>query len=97
MRTVVGTYSPIIVVDWLVPGRNLFLAIQVLGIACFVFIVSRRIVPLLRCFEPKQIRALIAPSLASEGSSNFGSDNGSIPGTALRVRSTLLSSSVSFF
>ena len=44
----VGTYSPINVVDWLVPGRNLFLAIQVLGITCFVFIVSKRMVPLLR-------------------------------------------------
>ena len=44
----VGTYSPIDVVDWLMPGRNLFLAIQVAGIACFLYIVSKRMVPLVR-------------------------------------------------
>jgi hypothetical protein len=46
--TVVGTYSPANVSDWLVPGRNLFQALQVLGIACFIYIVSRRMVPLFR-------------------------------------------------
>jgi Fe-S oxidoreductase len=45
---VVGIYSPNNVVDWLVPGRNLFLAIHVLGIACFFYIVAMRLVPLLR-------------------------------------------------
>lgn len=40
--------SPQNVVNWLVPGRDLFLAIQVLGIACFVYIVAKRLVPLLR-------------------------------------------------
>ena len=44
----VGIYSPHNVVDWLVPGRNLFLAIHVLGIACFFYIVAMRMVPLLR-------------------------------------------------
>ena len=43
-----GIYSPHNVVDWLVPGRNLFLTLHILGIACFFYIVSMRIVPLLR-------------------------------------------------
>lgn len=34
--------------NWLIPGRNLFLAIHVLGIGCFVYIVVRRLVPLLQ-------------------------------------------------
>src|SRR5579872_1825472 len=33
---------------WLVPGRNLFLTIHVLGISSFIYIVARRLVPLLR-------------------------------------------------
>jgi len=45
---VVGTYSPAQIADWLVPGRNLFLTIHVLGVACFVYIVAKRLVPLLR-------------------------------------------------
>jgi Fe-S oxidoreductase len=45
---VVGIYSPQYVVDWLVPGRELFLALHVLGVACFIYIVSKRLVPLLR-------------------------------------------------
>ena len=44
----VGIYSPSYVADWLVPGRNLFAAIHVLGIACFIYIVSKRMVPLVR-------------------------------------------------
>ncbi len=44
----VGTYSPQLIADWLVPGRNLFLAIHVLGVVCFMYIVSKRLVPLLR-------------------------------------------------
>lgn len=44
----VGIYSPQYVVDWLVPGRELFLALHVLGVACFIYIVSKRLVPLLR-------------------------------------------------
>jgi Fe-S oxidoreductase len=36
------------VTDWLASGRNLFLAIHVLGVACFAYIVARRLVPLLR-------------------------------------------------
>jgi Fe-S oxidoreductase len=40
--------SPQDVVNWLVPGRELFLALHVLGVACFFYIVARRLVPLLR-------------------------------------------------
>jgi Fe-S oxidoreductase len=45
---VVGNYSPARIADWLIPGRNLFLAIHVLGIACFSYIVAKRLIPLLR-------------------------------------------------
>ncbi|MFZ1142149.1 MAG: electron transfer flavoprotein, partial [Candidatus Sulfotelmatobacter sp.] len=48
MQTVVGIFSPQDVVDWLVPGRNLFLALHVLGVACFIYIVTKRLVPLIR-------------------------------------------------
>ena len=34
--------------SWLVPGRPLFLAIHNLGLVCFVYIVSKRLVPLVR-------------------------------------------------
>ena len=44
----VGTYSPAQITKWLIPGRNLFLTIHVLGVACFAYIVARRLVPLLR-------------------------------------------------
>ena len=40
--------SPQDVVNWLVPGRELFLALHVLGVACFVYIVSKRLLPLFR-------------------------------------------------
>ncbi len=40
--------SPQDVVNWLVPGRELFLALHVLGVACFAYIVWKRLVPLLR-------------------------------------------------
>jgi Fe-S oxidoreductase len=46
--TVVGTYSPAQIAEWLVPSRNLFLAVNVLGAACFIYIAARRFVPLLR-------------------------------------------------
>jgi Fe-S oxidoreductase len=36
------------VTSWLVGGRTLFLVIHILGIACFSYIVARRLVPLLR-------------------------------------------------
>jgi len=45
---VVGIFSPSLITDWLVPGRNLFLTIHVLGVACFSYIVAKRVVPLLR-------------------------------------------------
>ncbi|HEX2653590.1 MAG TPA: (Fe-S)-binding protein [Xanthobacteraceae bacterium] len=36
------------VTSWLVAGRTLFLVLHILGIACFAYIVARRLVPLLR-------------------------------------------------
>ena len=33
---------------WLIPGRTLFLCLHLLGLACFAFILARRLVPLLR-------------------------------------------------
>jgi len=45
---VVGIFSPSLIADWLVPGRNLFLTIHVLGISCFFYIVGKRLVPLFR-------------------------------------------------
>ena len=44
----VGNYSPAQITDWLVPGRDLFLTIHALGVACFVYIAAKRVVPLLR-------------------------------------------------
>jgi Fe-S oxidoreductase len=43
---VVGIHSPAQTADWLVRGQNLFLTIHALGIACFAYIVARRLVPL---------------------------------------------------
>lgn len=40
--------SPQDVVNWPVPGRELFLAPHVLGLACFAYIVWKRLVPLFR-------------------------------------------------
>jgi len=34
--------------SWLEPGRTLFLTVHVLGVACFAYIVARRMVPLVR-------------------------------------------------
>jgi Fe-S oxidoreductase len=45
---VVGIYSPVQITDSLVPSRNLFLTIHVLGIACFLYILAKRVAPLLR-------------------------------------------------
>jgi len=45
---VVGISSSAQITDWLVPGRTLFLAIHVLGVACFAYIVAKRLVPLVR-------------------------------------------------
>jgi Fe-S oxidoreductase len=45
---VVGIYLLAQLIDWLVPGRTLFLTIHVLGVACFAYIVARRLVPLTR-------------------------------------------------
>ncbi len=44
----VGTQSIEQVTSWLVPGRTLFLTIHVLGVACFAYIVAKRLVPLVR-------------------------------------------------
>jgi Fe-S oxidoreductase len=45
---VVGNYSPAQIEEWLVPGRNLFLTIHALGVGSFIYIVAKRLVPLLR-------------------------------------------------
>jgi len=45
---VVGIHLSAQVASWLVTSRNLYLAIHVLGIASFLYIVSRRLVPLVR-------------------------------------------------
>ncbi len=37
-----------LVTSWLVPGKVLFLIIHLLGLVCFAYIVSRRLLPLLR-------------------------------------------------
>ncbi len=56
----VGNYSPAQITDWLLPGRSLFLTIHVLGIACFGYIVARRLVPLVRAQrDPRFDRPLI--------------------------------------
>ena len=34
--------------EWLVSGRNLFLTIHIVGVLCFVYIVAKRLVPLVR-------------------------------------------------
>ncbi len=44
----VGTQSIEQVTLWLVPGRTLFLTIHLLGVACFAYIVAKRLVPLVR-------------------------------------------------
>lgn len=44
----VGIYLPAQITSWLVPGRALFLTIHVIGLACFAYIVARRLVPLVR-------------------------------------------------
>ena len=43
-----GIQSATQVTSWLIPGRSLFLIIHVLGIACFGYIVAKRLVPLVR-------------------------------------------------
>lgn len=35
-------------VNWLIPGRTLFIAIHIAGIGCFAWIMARRLIPLLR-------------------------------------------------
>jgi Fe-S oxidoreductase len=44
----VGSLFAIQVISALLPGRDLFLAIHILGVACFAYIVARRLVPLFR-------------------------------------------------
>jgi Fe-S oxidoreductase len=43
-----GIESVVQLASWLTPGRTLFLAIHILGLACFAYIVFKRLVPLLR-------------------------------------------------
>jgi Fe-S oxidoreductase len=46
--TVVGIHLSTQITEWLVPGRNLFLTIHVVGVACFLYIVVRRLLPFFR-------------------------------------------------
>jgi Fe-S oxidoreductase len=41
-----GIHSP--ATSWLIPGRVLFLALHILGVACFSYIVAKRLAPLVR-------------------------------------------------
>src|ERR1039457_6378841 len=43
-----GIQSPAQVTYWLITGRDLFVALNLLGLACFFYIVARRILPLTR-------------------------------------------------
>jgi Fe-S oxidoreductase len=43
-----GIETVVQLASWLTPGRTLFLAIHILGLACFAYIVFKRLVPLLR-------------------------------------------------
>jgi hypothetical protein len=43
-----GIHSVAQVTSWLVAGRTLFLVIHILGVACFAYIVAKRLVPLIR-------------------------------------------------
>ncbi|HYB77011.1 MAG TPA: (Fe-S)-binding protein, partial [Candidatus Bathyarchaeia archaeon] len=44
----VGIYSLAQAPDWLVPGRSLYLTIHILGVACFCYIIAKRLAPLVR-------------------------------------------------
>ena len=44
----VGPSSPTQTQEWLVMGRGLFMAIHVIGVLCFAYIVAKRLVPLVR-------------------------------------------------
>ncbi len=43
-----GLPSAVRIDDWLHPGQNLFLFLHLLGLACFAYIVARRLAPLIR-------------------------------------------------
>ncbi|MBZ5705576.1 MAG: (Fe-S)-binding protein [Acidobacteriia bacterium] len=43
-----GIQSPAQATYWLISGRTLFLVIHLLGLACFAYIIARRLTPLLR-------------------------------------------------
>ncbi len=43
-----GLHSPADATYWLISGRSLFLTLHLLGIACFFYIVGRRLLPLIR-------------------------------------------------
>ena len=40
--------SPAQITDWLIPSRNLFVAIHIIGVGCFLYIVAKRMEPLFR-------------------------------------------------
>jgi Fe-S oxidoreductase len=52
---VVGTVSLAQFADWMIPDRNVFWAIHGLGITCFLFIISRRLVPLFRAEQDPRL------------------------------------------
>lgn len=79
--------SPQDVVNWPVPGRELFLAPHVLGLACFAYIVWKRLVPLFRAQRDPRFDQ---PWCESEGSSSSGWDSGSIRATDSPERCTFL-------
>jgi Fe-S oxidoreductase len=45
---VVGTHVSVAITPWIVPGTDLFLIIHALGVVSFLYIASRRLVPLFR-------------------------------------------------
>ena len=91
----VGTYSPQDVVNWLVPGRELFLAIQLLGIACFVLYRGEADGATASSPERSAFRSTIRQ--VWEESSSSGWDSGSIRATSSRELFTFLSLRDSFF
>jgi hypothetical protein len=45
---VMDSFSPAQATYWLISGRLLFLVMHILGLACFAYIISKRLVPLIR-------------------------------------------------
>ena len=75
-------------IDWQVPAPYLFVAIQLLGLACFAYIVTKRVAPLMQA--QRDLR-WDRPWLRIQKLLKFWSDNGSIRATASPARCTSLS------